>query len=289
MGAVKEINGLDITAITEFYGVDRGKIAEYNGIGMEVWSSGLVVDGSFSIKVSGKGTLDWGDGSTTAYAGLVTLTHTYSTFDGIIKFYGTLAYIRNVSTSNLHHDIALIPKTVYYYYVGGQTESYGNVLGLPRIMTNFVIEGSNTVTGYFSDLPPLLTYLRIYGDSDCSGAVADFPRNLTKIYISGSVVTTGDLADLPPNVTIYYAGNKFQASYTAGHVFSSAITTLWIEAQAGYGLSSTEIDNLLIDLESSGMSSGTIYLTGSNAPRTTASDVAVASLVAQGVTVTTNP
>ena len=60
---------------------------------------------------------------------------------------------------------------------------------------------------------------------------------------------------------------------------------------SGGGLSSTEIDNLIIDLDNGntwGGSSRTLYLKGTNAARTSASDAAVASLVSKSVTVTTN-
>ena len=83
-------------------------------------------------------------------------------------------------------------------------------------------------------------------------------------------------------------GSNQVNAYTSGHTFSSSITYFLNLPAAGYGLDSTEVDNLLIDLESSGMSSGTINIAGNNAARTAASDAAVTSLEGKEVTVDTN-
>jgi len=119
---------------------------------------------------------------------------------------------------------------------------------------------SQSIAFGLSDLPPNLTYLLIT-------ALADAPSGLTYLNITGS----NTISD-----------------YTSGHVWASSITYLECLPAAGYGLSSTEVDNLLIDLDDSGMSSGTIDISGNNAARTSASDSAVTSLEAEGVTVTTN-
>ena len=76
--------------------------------------------------------------------------------------------------------------------------------------------------------------------------------------------------------------------YTAGSVWSNA--TVIINPAVGYGYSSTEIDNILIDMANSvgGPTGKTITLQGSSQPRTLASDAAVATLEARGCTVITN-
>ena len=289
--SAKEINGLDVTEITEFYGVDRGKIAEYNGVGMEVWSSGLIADGSFSIQVSGKGTLDWGDGNSTAYdGGGVTLTHTYSSFDGIIKFYGTLTRIQTETVGvNLHHDIALLPKGLTIYRNEGQNTSYGLVTKLPSGLVVYTNTGQNTTSGLISGIPSTVVYFTSTGQNTTSGLISGIPGTV-KYYINlGQNTTSGSISGIPIAVVFYRnIGQNTVSDYTSGHIFASN-TSYFASIPVSGGLDSTEVDNLLIDLESSGMSSGSVILTGSNAARTTASDVAVASLVSQGVTVTTNP
>ena len=55
------------------------------------------------------------------------------------------------------------------------------------------------------------------------------------------------------------------------------------------GLSSTEVDNLLIDLAATTWKNEKkIYILGTNALRTSASNTAVATLTSMGVSVTTN-
>jgi hypothetical protein len=112
---------------------------------------------------------------------------------------------------------------------------------------------------------------------------------LTYYLSSGNNTTSGDIANLPSGLAYYrnYGSNQVD-TYTAGRVWDSGVDYIEHKPAAGYGLSSTEVDNLLIDLDNSGMSSGTIDLSGNNAARTSASDAAVTSLQGKGVTVTTN-
>ena len=65
--------------------------------------------------------------------------------------------------------------------------------------------------------------------------------------------------------------------YTAGQVWPN--TRVTINPSVGYGYSSTEIDNMLIDMAASNIMSGkTITLQGSSAARTAASNAAVTKL-----------
>ena len=221
-----------ITMLSEdwFYWVDATGLVHKisaNYYDYPLWTSGLIMDGLFTIIVRGTGEVDWGDGSALeSYdsTGDVTLTHTYSAFDGEIKFYGSLTKIyNNTSGSDLHHDI-------------GQ---------LPSGLTTYRNTGNNT--------------------------------------------TSGDIGQLPSGLTTYYnAGSNTVSDYTSPHTFNSSISLFSSITTSGIGLDATEVDNLLIDLDTSGMATGTIELTGGNAPRTSASDTAVANLTGRGVTVATN-
>ncbi|MFK5981456.1 MAG: hypothetical protein QM499_00965 [Flavobacteriaceae bacterium] len=207
------------------------------------------MDGAFSMIVTGTGQIDWGDGSALesySTVSTVVLSHTYSSFDGDIKFYGTLTYITfDTLNSTIHHDISLLPKELEHYRLSKNNTVYGDIANLPSTLDYFLCFGANT--------------------------------------------THGDIANLPSGLLQYYnIGLNEVSQYTAGHVFDSAINQFYSKPTTGFGLDTTEIDNLLIDLEASGMSTGTITLSGNNAPRSAASDTAVNSLVAKGVTVTTS-
>jgi hypothetical protein len=77
-------------------------------------------------------------------------------------------------------------------------------------------------------------------------------------------------------------------TYTAGATWTNA--RVLINPASGYGMDSTEIDNMLIDMANSvgGPTSKTITLQGANAARTSASDAAVATLEGRGCTIQTN-
>jgi hypothetical protein len=135
-----------------------------------------------------------------------------------------------------------------------------------------------------------LTYINSQtSNSKLNHDIANLPSGLTYYLNYGQNTTTGDIANLPSGLTYYnnYGQNQVN-KYTSGHIFSSSIYYFVNRPAPGYGLTSTMVDNLLIDLDTSGMSSGNIYLDGNNSPRTTASDAAVTSLQGKGVNVYTN-
>jgi len=190
------------------------------------------------------------------------------------------------------------------YYGDGESDVYdGTDIGLTHTyletpepivfvgtLTKFYIStsGSNAFHDIAS-LPSGLTTYSNHGSNTTSGDIASLPSGLTTYYNSGSNTTSGDIASLPSGLT-YYRNLGFNRvdTYTSGHTFNSSMNYFEHLPAAGYGLDSTEVDNLLIDLDSSGMSSGTITLSGNNAARTSASDAAVTSLQGKGVSVTTN-
>jgi len=137
-------------------------------------------------------------------------------------------------------------------------------------------------------LPNSLVIYRNYGINTSSGDIGNLPSNITTYDNSGLNTSYGDIGNLPSGITVYNnIGLNEVNQYTSGHVFSSAIIFFRNLPKAGFGLTSAMVDNLLIDLESSEMSSGTITLNGNNEARTSASDAAVTSLQSKGVTVQT--
>ena len=149
----------------------------------------------------------------------------------------------------------------------GSTSVIGNISslsGLTALVSLYLY--STSILGDIADIAPLtlLTNLRLY-DTSLSGDIADINAltSLTKLYAHSSDVdyTT---ATLPA-----WSNNDIRIDST--------------ELQ-----SSSEVDQFLIDLAAAGGTNGTLNIAGDNAARTSASDAAKATLLANGWTVTVN-
>ena len=114
---------------------------------------------------------------------------------------------------------------------------------------------------------------------------------MTYYYNTGSNTTSGLISALPAGLTYYYnTGSNTVADYTAGRTWANNQQYFLSLPTVGNGLSSTEVDNLLIDLANVVTWTGNkvINIAGNNAARTSASDAAKATLLGKGVTVTVN-
>lgn len=198
--------------------------------------------------------VNWGDGSVVNYpAGLNTLSHTYSTpYTGEII---TTVYANAFTSLN----------------IGQNAPNNGTI----EIRVSEIAKLRNLGT-------------LIATRNKFTGLIQNFPSKMVVIDIDENTLS-GNLGLIPPNVKEFSVGASTTISdYTSPRVWSvnmKEVTTVPTSA----GLSSTEIDNLLIDLSiTSWQPSGKISLKGTNAARTSASDSAVNTLVSKGVTVSTN-
>ena len=158
-------------------------------------------------------------------------------------------------------------------------------------MTYFYCSGSNTVSGDIANLPSVMTVFNCYGFNTVSGDIANLPSVMSGFLCSGFNTISGDIANLPSVMTNFLCyGSNTISDYTAGRTWANNQQRVYLAPTAGYGLSSTEVDNLLIDLANVAAWTGdkVVWLAGNNAARTAASDAAVATLQGLGVTVTTN-
>jgi hypothetical protein len=159
-------------------------------------------------------------------------------------------------------------------------------------MTNFQCWGSNTITGNLSSLPSGLTYFYCTGSNTITGNLSSLPSGLTTFGCTGSNTITGNLSSLPAGLTYFVCRGSNTIGDYSGKAWANNQRRVYLVPVAGGGLSSAEIDQLLIDLAAAGGTwSGEkqVYLRGTNAARTAASDAAVATLVSKGVSVTTTP
>jgi hypothetical protein len=209
----------------------------------------------------------------------------------------------------------------------------GDVANLPSSLTNLYISGYNTLFGNMSDIPISINNLTInsFTGGNLTGNLSDLQRTgFYLIAISAPNHTFGLDIDTMPNVsgTTFYARVNGDLTGDISNLFNSGLSfpycSITIENGSGTsssisytpstypwgsvdlntftinrngGLSSTIVNNLLIDIDSfgGGITWGTqpscagvssINLKGT---RTSASDAAVTSLNGKGVTVTITP
>ena len=166
-----------------------------------------------------------------------------------------------------------------------------NVSILPCFLIYLEVYGSNTIFGYLTSLPSSLLTLRLSGGTVITGDVSGFPSYLSSIVLFSNNTCFGDFSDLPSFITKVLIGGQNKINdYRSPRVWSNNMDYVQLLPIAGFGLDSTEVDNLLIDLSGvvTWIGSKIINISGNNEARTAASDAAVATLQGKGVTVTTN-
>ena len=135
-----------------------------------------------------------------------------------------------------------------------------------------------------------LTYIHTLSDVNWYFDLKDLPANLTTLHIQGSNTISGDIANAPANLTSLRIDGSNQLNiYTVGRTWSNNQNYIYLRQAVGFGLDSTEVDNLLIDLANvtTWVGAKTVDIRGANAARTSASDAAVTTLQGKGVTVNT--
>jgi hypothetical protein len=279
--------------------------------------------GQFSTTTGETVTVDWGDGTKNDYTGTnVAWTHTYTTYSGVTydcKMTNASALTKFTNTvgagTGIKFDIGDLPRSLLIFSSYYPNTCYGDIRYLPPTMTEFLIYGSNTITGDIAYLPATLTSLVLSGLNTIYGDIATFNPILNKIYIEGYNALSGDIEGMSDSGTltglilsssyntIYGDVGKFKTTTSQDMQFKTRIsdytsrtypTTMYrvrFEPLTGYGFSSAEVDQVLIDLARDATTWGGAYLVwmaGNNAPRTSASAAAVTTLNLRGVTVTTN-
>lgn len=258
--------------------------------------------------------LHWGDGSyddLVCDSALKTITHDYadagtyaisvsgdidqithlqcdaqSFLSGNIAAFSALTslVLLNLSSTSVAGDIAdlstLTSLTILYLSstsVTGDIADFSTLTSLTRLYMS-----STSVTGDLADLSPLTSLVRLYlGSTGVSGDIADLsPLTSLEILNLSSTSVTGDLADLSPLTSLTYL-----YMYSNTLVYTTTTLPAWasatIECQST-GLDSSEVDQFLIDFETTAGAGGTLNLAGTNEARTAASDAAVTSLTNAG-------
>lgn len=239
-------------------------------------------------------------------SGLTNITILYlfgsTTVTGDISAMTWLEEIYIVGTNTITGSIAALASTILIHLAGNSNVS-GSIVGLASITdlwldTNTVsgsmaglstledlqVYGTNTITGDISSLT-VLDSLRLRGNNTISGSPAA-ATGLRYINVEGSNTLAFDLNDLSTDCYYIKITPNRIVTYTQGHDWSSVTNNFIVEPAVGYGLSSDEVDDIIIDFNSVAFD-GNIILLGSNAPRTSASDAAVTAIEGRGGAITT--
>jgi hypothetical protein len=205
------------------------------------------------------------------------------------------AYIDNYYTlnpdSNITGNVSDLPRSLTHFTTTFNVMA-GSLSDIPTGITRFYCTGSNTIGGDVSGLPSSLTYITCSGNNVITGNTSSIPRNVSTFWVWGNNTMYGSLSDVPTGVTYLGILGSYNtvSGYSYPRTWPNLMKNVSVQPKIGYGLNSTEVDNLLIDLASRTWT-GTekeVWLKGGTAPRTAASNTAVTTLQGKGVTVTTN-
>ena len=230
---------------------DDGMIRRHRYFEFDV-NNTQIISGQFSTLPGQEISVDWGDGSArSTYSGTdQSWSHDYgSAGNYVVRIFGSVA------------------------------------------LTKFRMDRSGADISFdLAYLPDKLLYLICYGSNTVTGDVADLPDALLLISCTGNNTITGDVANLPSGLTSFGCyGNNTISDYS-GKAWSTKPAAFRLIPVSPGGLSTAEVDQLLIDFDDdlTWASGDVIKLTGANAARSAASDAAVANMVAEGATITTN-
>jgi adhesin/invasin len=276
------------------------------------------ISGLFSTIAGQNISVDWGDGSArSTYSGTnqVWSKDYGSAGDRTVRIFGSVVlttFVMDAGGADISFDIANAPTGLTYLNVGGSNTVSGDIANAPTGLTYLSMWGSNTVSGDIANVPTGLTVLSVGGSNTVSGDIANAPTGLTYLNVGGSNTVSGDIANAPTGLTyldvrgsntvsgdianaptgltsLSMGGSNTIADYT-GKTWTTKPTSFYLIPVGAGGLSTAEVDQLLIDFDDDLVwaAGNVITLTGANAARSAASDAAVASMVAEGATVTTN-
>lgn len=171
----------------------------------------------------------------------------------------------------------------------GNSSIGGNVNALKTIQT-LVFNGSPSCHVNLDSLPNSLSVVEFIGNVlSFTGGINNMPNSmyLFEMNTNNGTLDSVSLNSLPPYINYFILNSPVRAvSYTPGRSWISNMRAFNVSTLP---LTSTEVDNLLIDLSNTTWNiNSTLTITGNAAPRTSVSNAAVSKLQSMGVTVTTN-
>jgi hypothetical protein len=159
-------------------------------------------------------------------------------------------------SNTLSGNISDIPSTMTYLSLDGLHTLTGSISSLPADLTILYLEGTiHTVSFNLSALGSKITNIIITGQNVVTGNISDIPASVAYFVIEGQNTITGDLADLKNALTYIsiYGKNTIQ-TYTQGKDWTDSMN--YFRLLSATGLDSTELANLIIDLDTNSTWSG---------------------------------
>lgn len=197
----------------------------------------------------------------------------------------------SIGTNSLSGNINTMPPNAEYLSIGVINENTsglfrntlsGNINSIVSSLKGFSVYGKNTISGNIVDLKLNLETFRVWGNNTVTGIILDVKDSITFFDVGGNNTISGDMIDMPPKIVVFSVkGANSISNYTSGGSWLGLMSSITILPVSG-GLSSNEVDNLIIDLSNTNWanSGGSIRIQGTNQVRTSASDSAV--LILQG-------
>lgn len=216
---------------------------------------------------------------------------------GVMGIFGTF-HIGGYNT--ISGDVSGLPESLNFILQGYNTVS-GDVIDLPSSYktTQLLLQGYNTVSGDIDDIPSVTTRITIGGYNTMTGDISGFKSGVTTINLGGYNTVYGDLNDLPSSIiSLHIMGNNEIADYTppsGGKVWMNLASTnnyIGIIPTSAGGLSESEMDDLLADLDASSTTATTLRqggnLRGNNSAPSSEGEGYLASLLSKNITILTN-
>ena len=191
-------------------------------------------------------------------------------------------YLDLYNCSLVTGSLADLPALTYYLRLHNCTNVTGSLADLPALTYYLRLTNCTNVTGSLADLPALTYYLRLDNCTNVTGDLADLPALTYYLSLTACTNVTGSLADLP---ALTYSLRLTNCSLVTG-ILPATVTATNIYLNST-GLSKTDLEQSIINIESNGSSNGTFEAdTGMPTIDNATAIAAVASLRGRGWTVT---
>lgn len=191
-------------------------------------------------------------------------------------------------------NILMLPRTLTNLVLPSSAVALnGDLLDLPRGLTELTIKGTGEINGKILDLPKLLTILQLEStNTKITGNIKELPTNIKYLVITGINTLTGDIGLCECDFEfIYLTGLNTITYVNRSNIFKSSFSGLtWRPASAGI-LTSDMVDNLFIDMNTyitTAIGAKAIDFRGFCAAPTAASLTARTELAAKGFTIYIN-